>query len=268
MKPRIRLIIDHAEGHCTEVEIEGPKVTSAMLEAAKDLVQTLTTGERPVFKLLSEDAKVRITAATYGMSAPKIEEASAATYGMSAPKIEEASAHKAASSWNGEESDARKTLRQLAIRLQEEVSDRWELQTSNSFRRVGTSRADGRVLRGTTQRHDGHPDLQGAPDGRVIGSCGDAFPSTARAENSAVGPSAVKKTNAQLGREVDEALRGHHRAGHARKLKPKTHHEIQKTRLATLRARMEDALGDIAWRDTDLYEIRRVRTFAVASVVD
>lgn len=159
MKPRIRLIIDHAEGHCTEVEIEGPKVTSAMLEAAEDLVQTLTTGERPVFKLLydltarafnttSEDAKVRITAATYGMSAPK---------------IEEASAHKAASSWNGEESEARKTLRQLAIRLQEEVPDRWELQTSNSFWSVGTSRADGRVLRGTTQRHDGHPDLQGAP---------------------------------------------------------------------------------------------------------
>jgi hypothetical protein len=124
MKPRIRLIIDHAEGHCTEVEIEGPKVTSAMLDAAEDLVQTLTTGERPVFKLLydltarafnttSEDAKVRITAATYGMSAPK---------------IEEASAHKAEPPWNGEESEERKTLRQLA----------------------------------TTQRYDGHPDLKGA----------------------------------------------------------------------------------------------------------
>ena len=94
-------------------------------------------------------------------------------------------------------------------------------------------------------------------DGRVIGSCGAAFPSRSRAENLAVGPSAVKKTNAQLGREVDEALRRHHRAGHARKLKPKTRHEIQKTRLAMLRARMEDALGDIAWRDTDLYEIEK-----------
>jgi hypothetical protein len=38
----------------------------------------------------------------------------------------------------------------------------WELQTSNSFRRIGTRYGDGNVLCGTKQ-HDGHPDLLAAP---------------------------------------------------------------------------------------------------------
>lgn len=163
MKPRIRLIVDHAEGHCTEVEIEGPKVTEAMLDSAEDLVQTLTTGERPAVKHLydlvacafntsPEDAKARLTASAYGMSSSRIAKdlhgetiASALDAYFTCKKAE------------------RENLRQLAVRLEKEVLDRWELQTSNSFRRVGTHRADGNVLRGTTQRHDGHSDLQGAP---------------------------------------------------------------------------------------------------------
>jgi hypothetical protein len=43
------------------------------------------------------------------------------------------------------------------------VLDRWELQTSNSFRRIGCH-GDGDVLCGTKQPHDGHPDLR-APHG-------------------------------------------------------------------------------------------------------
>jgi hypothetical protein len=43
-------------------------------------------------------------------------------------------------------------------------SDRWMLQTSNSFRRIGSStRGDGDVLHATTHPYDGHPDLQAAP---------------------------------------------------------------------------------------------------------
>jgi hypothetical protein len=39
----------------------------------------------------------------------------------------------------------------------------WALQTSNSFRRIGTFRGDGDVLCAVTQRSDGHPDLHEAP---------------------------------------------------------------------------------------------------------
>lgn len=42
-------------------------------------------------------------------------------------------------------------------------SDRWMLQTSNSFRRIGTQRGDGDVLCGTKHPHDGQPDLLAAP---------------------------------------------------------------------------------------------------------
>lgn len=44
----------------------------------------------------------------------------------------------------------------------ERVLDRWRLQTSNSFRRIG-SRGDGDVLCGTKHPIDGHPDLLAAP---------------------------------------------------------------------------------------------------------
>ena len=40
---------------------------------------------------------------------------------------------------------------------------RWELQTSNSFRRIGTVHGDGDVLCGTKHPIDGHPDLLAAP---------------------------------------------------------------------------------------------------------
>jgi hypothetical protein len=39
----------------------------------------------------------------------------------------------------------------------------WTVQTSNSFRRIGTDRGDGDVLCAVTQRADGHPDLHAAP---------------------------------------------------------------------------------------------------------
>ena len=42
------------------------------------------------------------------------------------------------------------------------VLDRWELQTSNSFRRIGCH-GDGDVLCAVTQRSDGHPDLLAPP---------------------------------------------------------------------------------------------------------
>ena len=38
----------------------------------------------------------------------------------------------------------------------------WELQTSNSFRRIGTPYGDGDVLCGTKHPRDGHPDLLAA----------------------------------------------------------------------------------------------------------
>ena len=40
----------------------------------------------------------------------------------------------------------------------------WSVQTSNSFRRIGTDRGDGNVLCAVTQPSDGHPDLH-APAG-------------------------------------------------------------------------------------------------------
>jgi len=85
MKPRICLIIERADGHRSEAEIEGTPVTSDMLDSAEDLLHTLTTGERPLIKNLydlvaqafsvtCEEAKDRISAASYGMSSQKIEQ--------------------------------------------------------------------------------------------------------------------------------------------------------------------------------------------------
>jgi hypothetical protein len=68
----------------------------------------------------------------------------------------------------------------------------------------------------------------------------------------------MKKSGKQLDAEIAEALRSRPTcAGHARKRKPKFPHEIRTDRLETLRAIMEDALGDPAWRDTDLAEIEK-----------
>jgi hypothetical protein len=40
----------------------------------------------------------------------------------------------------------------------------WTVQTSNSFRRIGTDHGDGNVLCAVTQRSDGHPDLHAPAD--------------------------------------------------------------------------------------------------------
>lgn len=58
-------------------------------------------------------------------------------------------------------------LREVSSRALESPSSRpydqrWRLQTSNSFRRIGT-RGDGDVLCATSHRADGHPDLMALP---------------------------------------------------------------------------------------------------------
>ena len=68
----------------------------------------------------------------------------------------------------------------------------------------------------------------------------------------------MKKTAAQLDREIAEALRSRPRAGHASKRKTKkTPYEIRTSRLKALQGIMQDALGDDAWGDTDLFEIEK-----------
>ena len=56
-------------------------------------------------------------------------------------------------------------LRELALLVvtNSELQRPWNIQTSNSFRRIGTDHGDGNVLCGITQRSDGHPDLHAAP---------------------------------------------------------------------------------------------------------
>jgi hypothetical protein len=69
--------------------------------------------------------------------------------------------------------DERLTLRDAATRAMNgahaHAADRhatlpveWQLQTSNSFRRIGTTYGDGDVLCGTKHPIDGHPDLLAA----------------------------------------------------------------------------------------------------------
>jgi hypothetical protein len=55
-------------------------------------------------------------------------------------------------------------LRELALLVTSgDLRRPWSVQTSNSFRRIGTDRGDGDVLCAVTQRSDGHPDLHAAP---------------------------------------------------------------------------------------------------------
>jgi hypothetical protein len=55
-------------------------------------------------------------------------------------------------------------LRELALLVTNgELRRPWGVQTSNSFRRIGTDRGDGNVLCAITQRSDNHPDLHAAP---------------------------------------------------------------------------------------------------------
>ena len=64
-----------------------------------------------------------------------------------------------------------------------------------------------------------------------------------------------RKTGRQLDAEIAETLRT--RRVHARKRKPKSPMEIRTERLETLKAIMQDVLGDPAWRDTDPEEIEK-----------
>lgn len=57
-----------------------------------------------------------------------------------------------------------KRIRELALVVTSgDLRRPWIIQTSNSYRRIGTDRGDGDVLCAVTQRSDGHPDLRAAP---------------------------------------------------------------------------------------------------------
>lgn len=84
MRQRIYLVVERADGRDSTAEIEGDRITEPMIDAAEDLLETVSTGERPPIKGLYElcanafgtsrdDAKERILAASYGMSGAKIE---------------------------------------------------------------------------------------------------------------------------------------------------------------------------------------------------
>lgn len=56
-------------------------------------------------------------------------------------------------------------LRTLALSVTRgNLRQPWSVQTSCSFRRIGTDFGDGDVLCAIKQRPDGHPDLHAAPD--------------------------------------------------------------------------------------------------------
>lgn len=70
--------------------------------------------------------------------------------------------------------DERQALREAALAAMDGTRARvdvqrtvlsldWQLQTSNSFRRIGTPYGDGDVLCGTKHPRDGQPDLLAAP---------------------------------------------------------------------------------------------------------
>lgn len=74
---KIRLILARPHGHSTSVEISDDQVTQPMLDAAEDLLHTLTTGERRLpegfYEVLARafgttriDAKKRLLGAAYG----------------------------------------------------------------------------------------------------------------------------------------------------------------------------------------------------------
>lgn len=79
MTPLIHLIVTRPDGHCSNIKIDGDPVTPTMLEAAEDLLHTLTCGERALpkdlydacaraFGTTRDDAKERLLAALYGKS--------------------------------------------------------------------------------------------------------------------------------------------------------------------------------------------------------
>lgn len=77
LKPRVHLVVERPDGRRSDIEIGGDPVTSEMLDAAEDLLHTLTTGERQLpkglydacamaFGTTREDAKKRLLGAIYG----------------------------------------------------------------------------------------------------------------------------------------------------------------------------------------------------------
>lgn len=77
MKPKISIVVERQDGPGSELEVVGSNVTTEMLNAADDLIYTITHGERPLitnfydlcaaaFGTTREDAKKRVIAAAYG----------------------------------------------------------------------------------------------------------------------------------------------------------------------------------------------------------
>jgi len=73
MKPRIHLVVNHPDGRESDITIEGDNVNPAMLAAAEDLLQALTTPRDGMYELCAlafgttrDDAKKRIQGAVYG----------------------------------------------------------------------------------------------------------------------------------------------------------------------------------------------------------
>jgi len=84
VKPRIHLMVERADGRSSEIE-SGDRITPDMMDAAEDLLHTLTTGERPIinnfyelcakaFGTTRDDAKERVLAAAYGMDKKAFDE--------------------------------------------------------------------------------------------------------------------------------------------------------------------------------------------------
>jgi hypothetical protein len=77
MRPRIHISVTRPDGRISSAKIAGEHITADMIAVAEDLLETLTTGERPPIKGLYElcalafgttrtDAKKRLTGAAYG----------------------------------------------------------------------------------------------------------------------------------------------------------------------------------------------------------
>ena len=75
--PRIHLVLHRPDGRNSTADIAGDRVNEAMVASAEDLLETLTTGERPppeglydlcaqAFCTTREDAKKRLVGAMYG----------------------------------------------------------------------------------------------------------------------------------------------------------------------------------------------------------
>jgi hypothetical protein len=124
MKSRIYLVIARPDGRESVAEIEGDPITEPMRDAAEDLLETLTTGERPPLKGLydlcaqafntsRDDAKERIAAAAYGMSETKIQAKSegrgAVLARLLTTRRERSAAHAEVVSWMDDEGARRGT---------------------------------------------------------------------------------------------------------------------------------------------------------------